>query len=283
MFNTPRQNAPDSRLCRRCGTQLNRSMRFCPECGANQQAAASRETAAREADTPRSGAPYYAFATVTVFAVLFTAYGISYHHERKQPPDVSAAQGAVSEQPPLIAAPAPGESGTTAQPVLASMLPHRPLQGPLDTAHGDGTEHYGASQSSLSDESADVRSSSMSLHSDAARSLARARASLDRNSLWPARRDIMTALAEQPRNGEAQQMRSELASREHERESLLASARLCVREGHWTCVRNNAAHALTVDASSRTARELLSRAIARQGSGSSERSDPVVSGANIDQ
>lgn len=102
---------------------------------------------------------------------------------------------------------------------------------------------------------------------DVARSLASARASLDKNSLGPARSAINSALAEQPGNGTALQMQAELTSREDQRDSLLGYARLCARDGRWVCAWHNAGHALTVDSSSGEAREILSRSIAAQGAG----------------
>jgi len=102
---------------------------------------------------------------------------------------------------------------------------------------------------------------------DVSRSLAIARASLDKNSLGPARSAINSALAAQPGNGSALQMQAELTSREDQRDSLLGYARLCARDGRWVCAWHNAGHALTVDSSSGEAREILSRSIAAQGAG----------------
>ncbi|MCP3722486.1 hypothetical protein M3I53_04945 [Paraburkholderia sp. CNPSo 3272] len=100
---------------------------------------------------------------------------------------------------------------------------------------------------------------------DVSRDLASARASLDRNSLGPARSAINSALTAQPGNGSALQMQAELTSREDQRDSLLGYARLCARDGRWVCAWHNAGHALTVDSSSGEAREILSRSIAAQG------------------
>ncbi|MEM5399837.1 MULTISPECIES: hypothetical protein [Paraburkholderia] len=100
---------------------------------------------------------------------------------------------------------------------------------------------------------------------DVSRNLSIARASLDKNSLGPARSAINSALAAQPGNGSALQMQAELTSREDQRDSLLGYARLCARDGRWVCAWHNAGHALTVDSSSGEAREILSRSIAAQG------------------
>lgn len=90
----------------------------------------------------------------------------------------------------------------------------------------------------------------------------------------------MSVLAAQPGNFEAQQMQTELASREGERDSLLGYARLCARDGQWVCAWHNAGHALTVDASSQEAKELLSRAIAEHGATASRSFDPSLPGAD---
>jgi hypothetical protein len=95
---------------------------------------------------------------------------------------------------------------------------------------------------------------------DVARELASARASLDKNNLWPARRSIMAALAAQPGNADAQRMRAELAAREQQRDALIGQARQCERQRQWACMRQDAGHAVTIDASSREARRLLTAA-----------------------
>lgn len=95
---------------------------------------------------------------------------------------------------------------------------------------------------------------------DVSRQLAIARTDLNRNSLWPARKAIANALARQPGNDEALRMRAELASRERERDSLLAYARQCSRSGQSACLRQYAGRAASVDTSSREAKRLLARA-----------------------
>ncbi|WP_233870466.1 hypothetical protein [Paraburkholderia adhaesiva] len=146
---------------------------------------------------------------------------------------------------------------------------------PINTAQRDT-----ASQRRVADERVIARRADASVHADVARNLAIARASLDKNDLAPAHRSLMNALAEQPTNGEAQQMRTELASREGERDSLLGYARLCARNGQWVCAWHNAGQALTVDASSQEARALLSRAIAEQGAHASRTFDPSLPDAD---
>ena len=111
---------------------------------------------------------------------------------------------------------------------------------------------------------------------DVARQLAIARASLDRNSLWPAHRAIANVLAAQPDNDDAQQMRADLVARERARNALLADARRCTRSAQWGCVRQSARRAAGIDTSSREARRLLARAAAGQGAGAARYGSPSV-------
>ncbi|WP_028217445.1 hypothetical protein [Paraburkholderia oxyphila] len=259
-------------------------MKFCPECGAKQRAAVSRGAAASEAAAHHSLSPYYAFASVAVFALVFTAYGISRYDQRERTPEALAIQGAVREQSRALAVPASGEAANgTAQPVVASTPAHRLSQAPIHTAHRHSARQYAATGDDIADEGTYLREDNTGAGADVAGSVARARASLDRNSLWPARRAVMVALAAQPGNGEALQLRAELVSREHERDALLDYARQCAREGRWTCVWDNASHARSVDVSSREAQKLLSYAVARRGADSGGSFDPVASGVMINQ
>lgn len=257
MVNEPRRDGPDSRLCPSCGTRLSKPTNFCPECGAKQLAAVSQAAAGNDAGADRSGTPYHALVSVAAFAIVFAALGISHHGQQERTPQVPPAQrAAIGEVQVFAVAPASASNSTTPS-VLASMRPNSPLPGQLEQLAA--AQHTHAQEDLVG-----TRQDNVASHTRVAGNLSRARASLERNSLWPARRDIMIALAEQPGNGEAQQMRAELVARERERESLLAYARLCARGGQWVCARHNAAHAVSVDASSRTARRLLSRAIAEQ-------------------
>lgn len=95
---------------------------------------------------------------------------------------------------------------------------------------------------------------------DVVRQLAIVRADLNRNSLWPARRAIRSALVLQPGNADAQRLLAELGSRERERDALLRHARLCAHRGEWVCVRQYASRAANVDRSSREAQRLVARA-----------------------
>lgn len=110
---------------------------------------------------------------------------------------------------------------------------------------------------------------------DVTKQLAIARTDLNRNSLWPARRAIANALAAQPDNADAQRMRTELASRERERDSLIGHARQCARSRQWSCTRQYAERAASVDTSSRDAKRLLARASgSNRGETFARRGDP---------
>jgi hypothetical protein len=155
---------------------------------------------------------------------------------------------------------------------VAPPPPQHAPQTPVVTARADTAAQSAAARKSLAeqrarDAKANAAKAAATARADVARVLASARASLDKNSLAPARKSISSALASQPGNGSALQMQAELTSREQQRDSLLGYARLCAREGQWVCAWHNAGHALTVDASSSEARELLSRSIAAQGAG----------------
>ncbi|QBR03078.1 hypothetical protein [Paraburkholderia pallida] len=219
-----------------------------------------------------------------MFALVFTAYGISHYDQRERTPEAQAIQGAVREQSRALAVPASGESANgAAQPVIASAPAHRLSQAPVRTAHRHSARQYAATSDDLAGDGTDLREDNTGARADVTGSVARARASLDRNSLWPARRAVMVALAAQPGNKEALQIRAELVLREHERDALLDSARQCAREGRWACVWNNASHARSVDVSSREAQKLLSYAVARRGADSGGSFDPVASDVMINQ
>jgi hypothetical protein len=144
MFHDPRRDDPDSGQCPHCGTTLNGPVRFCPECGANQRAAASKAAA------HRSRTQYYAFGGTAVFALVFAAFGISHRNLREHTPEAQAIQGSAPGQPHIFAVPGPGQPGVTAQPVLASVPQHHPLRGPSSATHRDSAGQYAASHKGLS-------------------------------------------------------------------------------------------------------------------------------------
>jgi hypothetical protein len=306
MSNGRGQNDVRPRQCPAGETWVNGPMKFCPECGANPLCAASRAAAASQTAAHHLRPQFYAVGGVAVLAIAFTAYGILHRNETARvagvqgsvlaPQEASAiaVTGApVMREAPALAQGSANAGGSAAR--AAPTMPARPaMQAPPEppvTAYARGHRlpgPYGMthlntpSQTRVQDEyeHASGRKGTASTHADVARNPASARASLDKNDLMPARRALMSVLAEQPGNFEAQQMQTELASREGERDSLLGYARLCGRDGQWVCAWHNAGHALTVDASSQEAREMLSRAIAEHGASASRSFDPSLPGGD---
>ncbi|RQH05786.1 hypothetical protein [Paraburkholderia dinghuensis] len=191
---------------------------------------------------------------------------------------VAAAAPAALATQTVVVDPPPKQPVT--QTVVVDAPPKQPELGVSGATPINTVQRNTASQRRVADERPIARRADVSVRADVARNLASARASLDKDDLMPARRALMNVLAEQPGNGQAQQMQTELASREAERDSLLGYARLCARNGQWVCAWHNAGHALTIDASSQEARALLSRAIAEQGAHASRSFDPSLPGAD---
>ncbi|WP_028204445.1 hypothetical protein [Paraburkholderia nodosa] len=202
------------------------------------------------------------------------------------PPPVANAPSApvASVPPPPVASVKPPPVNTAPPPVVAHVAPPQPTpaqaQSPSVAARKSAAEERALAAAKVKAEKANAdkvaaakanaekvaaAKAAADSRADVSRKLASARASLDKNSLGPARSAINSALAEQPGNGSALQMQAELTSREDQRDSLLGYARLCARDGRWVCAWHNAGHALTVDSSSGEAREILSRSIAAQG------------------
>ncbi|MFX1676049.1 hypothetical protein PWR63_27955 [Paraburkholderia sp. A2WS-5] len=257
---------------------------------------ADRPYEEREAHHRRSY--LYAFATVAVFVSVFAGYVLSHRNGGDGAPEAQVAQGAVAgtpqesatvaanepaHAPPSAAAPPASMPSPVAVPMpSAQTAPPPPAAAPVSpprhavASHTETAPRGAASLKSLRDERAAAMKHDASLRADISRSLAGARASLDKNNLGPARRSIMSVLAEQPGNGEALQMQSELLAREQDRDLLLGSARLCARQADWVCAWRNAGRALTVDASSGEARDLLSRAMAEQSAKGEREFDPSL-------
>jgi hypothetical protein len=318
MFSESRPGDSVAQQCRYCGALLRTSLTCCPQCGASQRIGPEGAAPARESAPPvvedrpreplsapsiaadrlrepmgrngagakahfidyeaelqkshRSRLPFHLLGGVVVGVFVLVAF-LFLHRERSEtasadqavqgsilaaqnaPAGPTAAQGPVVHTVPFVAASVPAASAPLAR--NTNMV----QQG--NTARGsNGAEHA---------------------RPDVARDLASARLSLDRNRLWPARRAITSALAAQPDNAEAQQMRAELAAREQQRDSLLRSARQCAREDQWSCARQNAGHALTVDASSQEAKKLLARASAGRGAGNEGSGDAGPDSTDADQ
>ncbi|CAD6518853.1 hypothetical protein LMG27952_01071 [Paraburkholderia hiiakae] len=251
---------------------------------------------------PRSWLPFYAIGSVVSIAFLLTAYFISHRAEREPTPGAQIVEGAilgpqaasavhgtlpqtVRSVSPVASVKPPPVWAHAAPPAITAQapLPHQAPQARTAMAHTEtappsvAARKTSAEERALAaatikaeranEEKANAAKAATYARADVARNLASARASLDKNSLGPARSAINSALAEQPGNGTALQMQAELTSREDQRDSLLGYARLCARDGRWVCAWHNAGHALTVDSSSGEAREILSRSIAAQGAG----------------
>ncbi|MDR3100260.1 MAG: hypothetical protein LBV73_24755 [Paraburkholderia sp.] len=262
-----------------------------------------------ERETNHARSYLYAFATVAVFASVFAGYVLTHRNARETAPETQIAQGAVVgtpaasdtlaanepanasanapaneiappapmpspvavPMPPVKASPPPATATTPPSVATPATSPHRTTASRTEPA-----PRGAASLKGLRDERAAAMKRDASLRADFTRNLASARASLDKNNLGPARRSIMSALAEQPGSGEARQMQGELVSREQERDALLGYARMCVRQADWVCAWHNAGHALTIDASSGEARDLVSRAMVEQSAKGERPFDPSL-------
>jgi hypothetical protein len=83
---------------------------------------------------------------------------------------------------------------------------------------------------------------------------------LQRGNLAAARRYLAAISASDKDTSQLQQMRTELATREHARDALLHHAWHCHAIGDWQCVNDNASQALAIDASNWEAKHLVARA-----------------------
>lgn len=95
---------------------------------------------------------------------------------------------------------------------------------------------------------------------DVSRHLRAARANLQNNNLSATRTRLAAAIAAQPRNRDALNLRATLAEREQQRDALLSLARGCGYIERWNCVSHTASDALAIDASSQEAHRLVTLA-----------------------
>jgi hypothetical protein len=95
---------------------------------------------------------------------------------------------------------------------------------------------------------------------DVSRHLRAARANLQENNLSATRARLAAAIAAQPDNRDALNIRSTLSAREQQRDALLSLARGCGYIARWTCVSHNAGTALQIDSSSKEAQRLVTLA-----------------------
>ncbi|PXW27671.1 hypothetical protein SAMN05445871_1728 [Paraburkholderia caballeronis] len=216
-----------------------------------------------EREAHRSRWPLYACSALAVVALALAAYVISYRNGRPAAPRVQVVEGVIARQQGDAAVQTPRSSASRGVPTAAVSAPPATA-----VTRADAARQGAAAQRSLADQRASTSKNNAAITGN----LASARAGLDRNSLWPARRAITSVLAVQPGNAEAQRLRADLVSREQQRDALLGYARLCERERQWSCAWENAGRAVTIDTSSREAKRLLARSIAGQRSRSRSRS-----------
>lgn len=95
---------------------------------------------------------------------------------------------------------------------------------------------------------------------DVSRHLRAARANLQQNNLSATRVRLAAAIAAQPDNRDALNLRSTVSQREQQRDALLSLARGCGYIARWTCVSHNAGTALQIDSSSKEAQRLVTLA-----------------------
>ena len=295
MLNAPGHGDTGPSECPYCGTRFNASLALCPECGANQLAAASRIAGASEGApderthgvaerlranlsalpgglggnrgydgeypsideeqiAERSRWPRYAWAGLGALAIAFTGYAFVHRSDWEPRLGAQVVMGSVS-----------GLKGT---PDTLATLTSRP---PAGLPRANAARHNVAQQNAPGVERAPASPRYASAHPEVAKNLASARASLDKNNLWPARRSLMNALAVEPGNPDAQRMQADLTAREQQRDALIGQARQCAHARQWACVRQDAGHAVNVDASSREARHLLAVASAERQPGAGKR------------
>jgi len=286
MLNAPGHDDSGPSECPYCGTLFNAALALCPQCGANQLAAASRIAAASE-DVPgehahgvverlralpgglgcnrtyngeypsideeqvaeRRRLPRYAWAGLGVLAVALSGYAFLHRSEWEPKLGVQVVEGSVSGAKGI-------QNTQSTQGTLATLTnrPHTLLP------RAGAPQHRVAQGNAPAASHAPAAPRYASAHPEVASNLASARLNLDKNNLWPARRALTSALAVEPGNPEAQQMQTDLVAREQQRDALIGQARQCEHERQWACVRQNAGQAVDVDASSREARHLLTLA-----------------------
>ncbi|MGF6769065.1 hypothetical protein P3T18_001535 [Paraburkholderia sp. GAS199] len=95
---------------------------------------------------------------------------------------------------------------------------------------------------------------------DSARQLRAARANLQQNNLSATKARLAAAIAAQPDNRDALNLRASLTQREQQRDALLSLARGCGYIARWNCVSQNAGSALQIDSSSKEAQRLVTLA-----------------------
>ncbi|MCP3726418.1 hypothetical protein M3I53_25370 [Paraburkholderia sp. CNPSo 3272] len=290
MLNAPGHDDYDPSECPYCGTRFNAPLALCPQCGANQQAAAARIAAASEGlpDERAHGAAgrlrtnlgalpgalggdraydgeypsideehvaepkrlaRYVWAGFGALAIALA--GLAFLHRSEWEPKLGAqvVVGSVIGSKGI-------QDGRGTMGTLAALPDRRPTVLPRANA----AQRHVAQENAPTVSRPAAAPRYASAHPDVTSNLASARLNLDKNNLWPARRALTSALAVEPGNPEAQQLQADLVAREQRRDALIGEARQCEHERQWACVRQDAGHAMEVDASSREARHLLTLA-----------------------
>ncbi|ASV97062.1 hypothetical protein CJU94_02085 [Paraburkholderia aromaticivorans] len=160
-----------------------------------------------------------------------------------QPPAVTVA----AQKPTTVAAlrPAPVRAPPAPPPAAAP-----PLAGRVASVQPGATRDPGGQSGKPPDK----------VRPDVSRHLRAARANLQENNLSATRARLAAAIAAQPDNRDALNMRSTLSAREQQRDALLSLARGCGYIARWTCVSHNAGTALQIDSSSKEAQRLVTLA-----------------------
>lgn len=301
MLNAPGHDDSGPSECPYCGTLFDAPLALCPQCGANQLAAAARMAAASEGvpnerahgvaqrlrtnlgalpgalggnrtydgEYPsideervaeRKRLPRYAWAGLGALAISVTGYAFLHRSEWEPKLGAQVVVGSVS-----------GLKASQGTHRTLAALTNRP---PAVLPRANAAQHRVAHESAPAAPAASRLAAAphyASAHPEVATHLASARLNLDKNNLWPARRALTSALAVEPGNPEAQQMQADLVMREQQRDALIGEARQCAYEHQWACVRQDAGHAVSVDASSREAKHLLTLANAGNRPGATRR------------
>ncbi|MCP3711754.1 hypothetical protein M3I54_33195 [Paraburkholderia sp. CNPSo 3274] len=204
----------------------------------------------------RTRLPRYAWAGLGALAIALSGYAFLHRSEWEPKLGAQVVVGSVSG--------AKATQGTQATRGTLAALASRP---PAVLPRGSAAQHRVAQENAPAVPRAPAAPRYASAHPGVASNLASARLNLDKNNLWPARRALTSALAVEPGNPDAQQMQADLVAREQQRDALIGQARQCEHERQWACVRQDARHAVNVDASSREARRLLTLASAERRPG----------------
>lgn len=100
---------------------------------------------------------------------------------------------------------------------------------------------------------------------DAAQALQAARLAFRANDLSAAQAALGAAQALQPGSADAQSLLTELKPLTARRDAALQAAQTCVAQQSWSCARQHASEALTIDTGNETAKTILARVIRETG------------------